>query len=591
MKKHKILSIIMTFILLFLSGCQSNAVKNVHTQKQFDDLLEKEFISTMEQDYVSAHIYLENASAYQVDTSKIDVNLGAGFQIEDRELARKEVDAFLDELSDIDYQELREEQQHLYMTLIEQTMIEQDLLKEMYDYYDQAFSSMNGIHYQLPTLFSDWILKDEQDVKDLILLVQDVKPYIEEALTYTKIQADKGLLMTNIEDVVSYCETILSHKEDSAILDSLYDSIDMLSLKEELKTEYKKQLKEAFDTYFYPSYEQIVLTLNQLSNKNNKEGLFKFEHGKSYYELLIQKDLGSLTSIDSVSDLLEEELTNHIVSINDKMSNENVKKVLETGEFPDTSYHSYEAILEDIQMKMKKDFPEIKDVSYEIYDVNKQLASTSGVVAYFNVPSLDATTPKQMRVNPNSADINSLSTYITVAHEGFPGHMYQYAYMYENISSNFHKTLVNVPAYVEGYAVYAQYKSLDYIDGIYKDILSLYKDNEIISYCVSLLSDIGIHYKGWSLSEYQQFMESMGYNVEDKEIVKLQYNQLQANPAAFVPYYVGYLEFEKIREDAQEKLKDDFDEKEFHTAILSSGIANFDVVETCVEQNYIEKKK
>lgn len=591
MRKHKILSTLLAFTLLLFSGCQSNTTKNVQTQKKFDDLLENEFISSMEQDYVSSHIYFEDASSYNIDTSKIEVSLGSGYSIEDRKQAREQVKTFLNELSSFNYQELREDQQHLYMTLIEQTMIEQDLLKETYDYYDQAFSSMSGVHYQIPTLFSDWILKDEQDIKDVILLVKDVKPYIEEALTYTKEQADKGLLMTNIEDVVSYCETIVSHKEDSAILASLYENIDALNLKEDTKNNYKIQLKEAFDTYFYPSYESIISTLSKLSSKNNEEGLSNFAQGKSYYELLVQKDLGALTSLDKVNDMLEEVLSDRIVSIYDKMSNEKVAEVLKTGEFPETSYKSYESILEDIQAKMEKDFPSIQDISYEIFDVNKQLASTSGVVAYFNVPALDATTPKQMRVNPNSADIKSISTYITVAHEGFPGHMYQYAYMYENISSNFHKTLLNVPAYVEGYAVYAQFKSLEYLDGIDKDILSLYKDNEIVSYCVSLLSDIGIHYKGWSLKEYKQFMESMGYNVENEEAVKLQYNQLQANPAAFVPYYVGYLKFEKIREHAEEELKDKFDEKEFHKAILSTGIANFDVVETYVEQHYIEKYK
>ena len=45
---------------------------------------------------------------------------------------------------------------------------------------------------------------------------------------------------------------------------------------------------------------------------------------------------------------------------------------------------------------------------------------------------------------------------MTVCHEGFPGHMYQYGYMYENVSSNLIKGLAQFNAYTEGYAVYAQ---------------------------------------------------------------------------------------------------------------------------------------
>ena len=71
---------------------------------------------------------------------------------------------------------------------------------------------------------------------------------------------------------------------------------------------------------------------------------------------------------------------------------------------------------------------------------------TAGVAAYFNIPSLDGDTVKQLRVNPNNAGVDSIDTFSTVAHEGFPGHMYQYAYMYEIIDSNFIKALANVGA-------------------------------------------------------------------------------------------------------------------------------------------------
>ena len=85
--------------------------------------------------------------------------------------------------------------------------------------------------------------------------------------------------------------------------------------------------------------------------------------------------------------------------------------------------------------------------------MNEELASNSGVTAYFNIPTLDGDSIKQLRVNPISNDVSSISTFSTVAHEGFPGHMYQYAYMYENVESNYIKALSNINAYTEGYDV------------------------------------------------------------------------------------------------------------------------------------------
>ena len=53
-----------------------------------------------------------------------------------------------------------------------------------------------------------------------------------------------------------------------------------------------------------------------------------------------------------------------------------------------------------------------------------------------------------------------------------------------------------------------------------------------------ILADIGIHYDGWSVEEFKEFMESKGFSLDDASI-QTQYAQLQANPAAFEPYYVG----------------------------------------------------
>ena len=128
---------------------------------------------------------------------------------------------------------------------------------------------------------------------------------------------------------------------------------------------------------------------------------------------------------------------------------------------------------------------------------------------------------KQLRVNPKSSDIKSLSTYSTVSHEGFPGHMYQYAYLYENIDNNFAKTLINENAYVEGYAVYAQYESFKYLDNMNQQILQLFKENELASYCLVIGADIGIHYEGWDLTQFTDYMSEFGFALSKEEAAPL----------------------------------------------------------------------
>ena len=138
------------------------------------------------------------------------------------------------------------------------------------------------------------------------------------------------------------------------------------------------------------------------------------------------------------------------------MNNVEDMQPLINNKLPNTSYKSYKDILDSNKKKIKENFPSVNNLDYVIKDINEEIASDSGVAAYFNIPAIDGNSAKQLRVNPKNGGANTIDTYSTVSHEGFPGHMYQYAYMYENVDSLYIKAIANVLAYTEGYAVYAQ---------------------------------------------------------------------------------------------------------------------------------------
>ena len=227
-------------------------------------------------------------------------------------------------------------------------------------------------------------------------------------------------------------------------------------------------------------------------------------------------------------------------------------------------------------------------MEYQIEEINEDLASDSGVTAYFHIPSLDGTSVKQLRVNPKTNDVQSLSTYTTVAHEGFAGHMYQYGYMYENLTSPFRKAIASAPAYSEGYATYVQYECMKYLEDMDEDMLELYQEAELLSNSLTILIDIGIHYEGWSKEDVSDFLEESGMMLDDESLTML-YQQLQANPAAFVPYYVGYEEIANMKEEVQEECGNTFDNKAFHQALLETGTATFEVVERHINR-YVEEQ-
>lgn len=575
---------------LSLGACSSKDPQE--EQKKFDRFIEKQFIQQMESDYTTMHVYLKQPQKHGVDPTKVKVNLGERPTIENQHKAAEKAKKVWDEFKEFKRDILSDEQKQTYDCFEYQGNIELQLMDKKFDYYQQMFASISGIHYQMPTLFSDWDLRNEQDVKDLILLVKDVKPYVDCVIQYTKEQADKGLLMTNLDDVKKYCDGILKKGENSAILTSMYQNIDTVKLSKTKAESYKKQLKQAFTTSFLPAYQDISDLMKDLkkSSKNNDIGLAKFENGKAYYALLLQKSIGSNKSVDDIKKMMNTSFNTHLQNLQGIVINnlDIVKKITEN-KLPVTSFKSYDEILSYIKTQIPNDFPSVKELKYNIKAINDEIASSSGVAAYFNIPPLDGDGTKQLRVNPKTGAINKIQTYSTVAHEGFPGHMFQYSFMYENQQNLFRNACIDSSAYVEGYAVYAQYYAYNYLKDIDQNLLLALKENELASYNMIILADIGIHYEGWSLKDFKDHFNAIGFQLSDHDAM-VQYSQLQANPCAFEPYYVGYEEIASLKEKAVKKLGDAFDDKAFHTALLKSGVAPFNVVEENINA-YIEKGK
>ena len=588
-KKISLLSL--TFILACsIVGCQQ--IDTSQEQKKFDEFIQQEFLKTMESDYVATHIYTQNPETFGIDLNQIEVSLGTRPNGNGGIAPAEDNNNSYNIFQQFHRNALTDEQKDIYDIYEYQATLSQKLNNEKFDYYSSYFESMSGIQFQLPTLFADWQVRNEKDVQDLITLLKDTTPYVESVLQYTKKQEENGLLMLDLESIIEYCDSILQPGENSAILASMNTSIEQLSLDAGKTEEYKSQLKEAFSSSFLPAFENIRSTMEtfQKNGRNNTEGLAKFKYGKEYYELLLQQSVGSNKSVEDIRDMMEKAFSKHLYNCAKiVVSNPESVKPLISNTLPKTEYLSYIDILDDMKHVISEKFPPVNNLNYQIENMNEELASNSGVTAYFNIPTLDGDSIKQLRVNPISNDVSSISTFSTVAHEGFPGHMYQYAYMYENVESNYIKALSNINAYTEGYAVYAQYEALSYLDGVDQTLLEAYKENELATYCMIILADIGIHYDGWSVEEFKEFMEAKGFSLDD-ESIKTQYAQLQANPAAFEPYYVGYHEIISMKEDAQQALGSRFNEKEFHTALLESGTAPFQVVQQHIDA-YVEKNK
>lgn len=575
----KKIGILLLCFVVLLSGCSSSnktAYKKepeeelTEYQEEFNDFLKNQLVETLESDYYTLHSYLKDPETYDIDTETVEKTFGR-MDAASMEEDRKEIQETLDQLQAFDYEQLTDQQQDTYDIFTYTMQGSKELSDPKFDYIASAFSPMTGIHVSFPTIFADWTFDSEQELKDLILMIQDVDDYTQSAIDYTYIQNEKGYLCLDFDSILSYCEKILDKGLESSVLKGLQDQVDALDLDSDQTKAYKQELEQAFSDSYLQAYQLIKTAMSDLkqNGNNHPNGLASFDVGKEYYSLLMKNNTGSDMEVIEVEDLMDTACKEHLQTFIENADSD--MSFL----FTSTNYTSYEQMLDDIQDQMFDDFPKVESLEYEIKDMEEDVASDNGVAAYFQIPEIDGDLKGQLRVNPNNNNMKAIDTYMTVSHEGMPGHMYQYNYAQEHISEPLRWSILASSAYQEGYATYAQYYSLRYLKGIKPKQLKAYSEYMLVIYDALVLADIGIHYYNWDQEKCQkEIEENYGITIDEK-----QYKQLLYTPCAFEPYYTGYEQIMDLKERAKNTLKSDYNEKEFHTILLDCGPAPFFIVE------------
>ena len=535
----KLLSVFLSICLL--CSCANTPDK---PNEEFTSFCDQIFIETMESDYTTMHQMLENPEDFHIDLSKVEVSLGDFITDNDKEIKEN-----LNTLHSFDYDSLDHTQKSIYLELEKEWNLELNLNKEEILYNTNVLSSMNGIHEQLITFFSEYTLRNEQDVKDLIVLIKDVPRYFDEMIAYIKKQADMDLLMYDTKSVLNSIQEIVDSREDSSVTSHLMNEIDSLSI--DSKEDYKSKVEQVLQNDFFPSYQRLLDTLIQYEDQViPMTGLYYIKNGKEYYKYIVEQATGTTKSIETIQKELENAL------------DETLKDYLKLSDYETsltTSFTTVEEILSFLNENYKKDFPEVGQMNYEIKALDDD-QSTDGVVAYFIIPAIDNSSPYQIRYNKRDygKDIEDIEMYTTLAHEGIMGHMYQAQYNLENLDTSI-QYLFNSSGLSEGYATYAQLYALKYLD---KDTKACKLENELNFYLTALL-DLSIHYDGLTLEELNE-----QYSMDMSSF----YNQIAENPGVFLSYYYGYLQVKQ--------LKDSFkgSDLQFHTQLLQYGNVYFDVL-------------
>lgn len=542
----------------------SSILTPIHAKESFSDFEDELFQEMMSEDYTTLHFSLRDYQKYGIE--KPDVNIGDA-SWDDYEDSVEDCDEYLKKLQSFDYDSLSETEQKDYRTIA--FYLERNKELNSYPYFDWAFNSAEGVIDNLLTTFTEFVFYEKEDIDDYLATLASVPAYLDQCLENTKKQAAKGYFLTDAmlkatEDAI---EKFVDKKDDNELIkifDENIDAFDGLSTEE--KEAYKKKNQEIVLNAYIPSYEKVAEELQKLKGSRKADyNVSSLDGGSEYYAALARYKTSIDADVETILDICTQYIEKSVDELYDIMQNHS-EVTEETLDFD-----SAEDVLSYLEGHLDA-FPVLDKVYYNVQYLDPSVANDS-IVAYYLSPPVDDMRDNVIKINgDNVSDV--LDLYTTLAHEGFPGHLYQTNYYIQQQPSLL-RTQLTMMGYQEGWGMFAEGQAL-HVSGLSEYASEYQKINIELNYVLSAAVDLGVNGLGWSTKDVSKYLDRLDLN---SSIAKDLYDFATLQPGTILPYGVGVAMFELLEKKAKNALGNDFDQKAFNEVLLNDGNRPFEVVE------------
>jgi uncharacterized protein (DUF885 family) len=586
---------IVRVVLVFIIILTTSACINMHKGETFEKFSNDFFLSIIGYDEITINNLFKDREAfgfehYDPSLPEPYVPSGSGGSVIGDFLGIS-VQGYLKRLAEFDFDTLTKDQQITY--LIIKDVLERSQKKETYMYYlDSSYlGSYLGYQAQLPLLFAEYSFYDVDDIESYIKIVNLVEPTFEKYYQFEVEKADKGYGMPDfvIDKVIAQCERITNDIDDHFLIPVFNDKIDGLDfLSESEKSRYKNLHEVAIKTSFYNGYIYLKDNLSNLKGRaTNNQGLYHYEGGKEFYQFLFNQVTGYDIKVDDALSYLENNLRKRIISYVNLLQN-NEGLVEEINQTILLDFDSPMDLVNYHREHIKTSFPSIDDydIDVSVKYIHKSMENNFSPAAYVISP-IDETSSEFIYLNAKSVNDRPNYLFVTLAHEGFPGHLYQNVYFKNQEVNIIRKVLRNI-GYVEGWATYAEMYSYRFSEAN-PTVVEAIKLNDEINGIITAILDICIHYLGYGYDDIISYLETNLGPTNPEVDYQALYNQLVEVPTNSQQYFFTYLKFVDMYEKAQKKLGTSFNEKEYHKLILDLGPIPLKFVEQEVDK-YLASK-
>lgn len=626
-KRRNYLAFLFGLLLLFLVGCSQKQI-TASSQRSFEAICDELFRSELSGDALNLHFAIANPDILQLSPKE---SLFPSYRKQDRVQKNLQTENALDTLQRLDTSTWDASSSLSYDIII--SSLEASLAGEQFIYLSEPFSSTHGIQNEYPLLLTEYALRSEDDVKQYLKLLEHTPDYFASLLAFEKERTEAGypLSTANADGAIAACDSFAGSKD--LFIRTFSMRIRPLTEKGVLSAKkaeyYESQNERLVDTVLLPAFTSLGDGILLLKEEDvTQKSLYYQNRGREYYSYLLQENVGTDKDITKLKHVLGKDLKENLTALHSLVSSVDAGQLTEISD-PLVSL-APDRILEDLKSRMQDEFPlsSPDDYPYEVNMVDPCLEPYTAPAYYFT-PPMDLLTDNHIYIN-ESQTAKGLSLYTTLAHEGFPGHLYQAVTTqkaFEKSGLPMLRGLVSYGGYVEGYATYVELLSYQYAkecacellsggeyqstaadtdvhfatqdpdtsmkdSGTYmqpapQDLSSLvstlydvYYYDRRIKLCLYCLLDIKIHGEGQSREQIASYLADFG--IRDVSAADSIYDYILNEPTTYLKYYVGFLEFDECRRLAMQHWGKKYSEAGFHTLILQTGPAPFPVIKKAI---------
>jgi uncharacterized protein (DUF885 family) len=552
---------------------ESTDAKSLRENEGFEEFIDEIFKETLSSDGLAVHSYLEHPENYGLTDYS---NSLYGYDL-DSLGDTSELTETLVKLKSFDRELLTEKHKLTYDQLL--YILEKELEYSDLYLYDTVLSTTLGEQIQLPLVMAEYAFYEEKDVEEYLSILESVDEYFSNIIEFEKLRAEAGIFMEDYlaDEIIGQCETFIASASDGFLVSTFQSKLDGLGVDETKRENYIARNQKAIDEHVIKGYKILCEGIGNLKGSGKYSGgICNYPDGRRYYEYYLAMNVGWSKSLDEFMELLSD------------YTNATLARMAEIAtDYPD-SYAKYSTFsfqdltptetLEQLKELIKDDYPDGPEINYSIDYVDKSISESASPAFYF-ITQIDNLTENSIYINPDNS--GTADIYATLAHEGFPGHMYQTTYFAAS-DPDLIRYIIAPTGYVEGWGTYAEVDSYRYAETGDEYLNELMGLNYALTLLIYATVDMGVGCYGWDEDDVYEYITSMGFR--GRRIAKEMYDSMVSEPGNYSRYVLGYIAILELRDKAKELLGDKYSTKEFNKFVLDTGAIQFDILFERIEE-------